>query len=62
MGSHSKKHIVQGGPGGLPGDPGENTKSGAIDRALNHYAADLRNKEAFADQLNTETLERLSTG
>ena len=32
---------------------GENTKAGAIDRALKHYLADRRNKEQVADELAT---------
>jgi len=39
----------------------ENTKSGAIDRALKHYLADKRAKEAIADELATEHVEELST-
>jgi len=39
----------------------ENTKSGAIDRALKHYLADKRAKEEIADELATEHVEELST-
>jgi hypothetical protein len=39
----------------------ENTKAGAIDRALAHYLADKRAKAAIADDLATEHVEALST-
>jgi hypothetical protein len=40
---------------------GENTKAGAIDRALKHYLADKRNKEQVADELPGEIVQELST-
>jgi hypothetical protein len=40
---------------------GESTKSGAIDIAVKHYLADLRNKEEIADELQTEIVEKLRT-
>lgn len=40
---------------------GENTKAGAIDKALHHYARDYRNKEALVDELDYEVVEDLST-
>lgn len=39
----------------------ENTKAKAIDQALQHYLADLRNKRRVADDLPTELAEELST-
>jgi len=39
----------------------ENTKSRAIDRALNHYLADKRAKAEIADDLAIEHVEALST-
>lgn len=39
----------------------ENTKAGAIDRALKHYLADKRNKEQVADELPSEFVQELST-
>lgn len=39
----------------------ENTKAGAIDRALKHYLADKRNKEQVADQLPGEIVREPST-
>ncbi|MFB6256300.1 MAG: hypothetical protein ABEH58_06170 [Haloplanus sp.] len=40
---------------------GENTKAGALDVAVKHYLADLRNKREVADQLDGEAVEALST-
>lgn len=40
---------------------GESTKAKAIDKALAHYLADLRNKQRVADELPTDILEELST-
>jgi hypothetical protein len=40
---------------------GENTKAGAIDRALKHYLADKRNQEQVADELPGEIVQELST-
>lgn len=40
---------------------GENTKAKTIDRALQHYLADLRNKRRVADDLPTDLAEELST-
>lgn len=40
---------------------GESTKAGALDVAVKHYLADLRNKEQVADDLSTEVLEDLHT-
>lgn len=40
---------------------GESTKAGAIDAAIKHYLADLRNKKRVADELPTEALEELHT-
>lgn len=40
---------------------GENTKSGAVDVAMKHYLADLRNKEAMAEELPGDLAEQLST-
>jgi len=39
----------------------EQTKSGAIDIALQHYIADVRNKQQVADELPTDVLEELHT-
>jgi len=39
----------------------ETTTCGTIDRALAHYLADKRAKEAIADDLATEHVEALST-
>jgi hypothetical protein len=39
----------------------ENTKAGAIDRALKHYLADKRNQEQVADELPGEIVQELST-
>lgn len=35
---------------------GENTKAKALDIAMNHYLADLENKERVADDLSTPWL------
>jgi len=40
---------------------GENTKSGAIDVALQHYIADHRNKQQVAGQLESDVIEDLHT-
>jgi predicted DNA-binding protein len=40
---------------------GENTKAKALDVAMNHYLADLTNKEGVADDLSSEHAEALST-
>jgi predicted DNA-binding protein len=40
---------------------GENTKAKALDVAMNHYLADLENKERVADGLSGEHAEALST-
>lgn len=40
---------------------GENTKSGALDVAVKHYLADVRNKQRIADDLPTDLVEELST-
>jgi len=40
---------------------GENTKSGEIDVALQHYIADHRNKQQVADELPTDVLDDLHT-
>jgi 3-methyladenine DNA glycosylase Mpg len=40
---------------------GENTKAKALDVAMNHYLADLANKERVADDLPGEHAEALST-
>jgi hypothetical protein len=39
----------------------ENTKAGAIDTALKHYLADLRNKSEVADEIPVEIVDSLST-
>ena len=39
----------------------ENTKAGAIDTALHHYARDYRNKERIVEDLEPEIAEKLST-
>jgi hypothetical protein len=40
---------------------GENTKTGALFCAVEHYLEDLRNKRALVEELDPETAERLST-
>jgi len=40
---------------------GENTKAGAIDRALAHYVQDYRQKQRLVTELDRDTAERLST-
>jgi hypothetical protein len=40
---------------------GENTKAKALDVAMNHYLADLANRECVADDLPGEHAEALST-
>lgn len=40
---------------------GENTKTGALFAAAEHYLQDRRNKERIADDLPREHLEALST-
>ena len=40
---------------------GENTKAKALDIAMNHYLADLENKQRVADDLPGEHAEALST-
>jgi predicted DNA-binding protein len=40
---------------------GENTKAKALDVAMNHYLADLANKERVADDLPADLAENLST-
>lgn len=40
---------------------GENTKAGAVDVAIQHYLADLRNKQRVAEQLDAEIVDELST-
>jgi hypothetical protein len=39
----------------------ENTKAGAIDRALQHYLGDLEAKREVAHQLSREQIDTLST-
>jgi hypothetical protein len=39
----------------------ENTKAKALDVAMNHYLADLANKERVADDLPADLAENLST-
>lgn len=40
---------------------GENTKAGAIDKALHHFVRDYRNKKSLIDELDPEIAEKLST-
>ncbi|MWG36957.1 hypothetical protein [Halomarina oriensis] len=40
---------------------GERTKAGALDVAVKHYLADLRNKEAVVDDLPADVVDELST-
>ena len=40
---------------------GENTKAKALDVAMNHYLADLENKQRHADDLPADLAEDLST-
>ena len=40
---------------------GENTKAKALDIAMNHYLADLANKERVADDLSADLAGGLST-
>ena len=40
---------------------GENTKAKALDVAMNHYLADLKNKRRYADDLDGKTTENFST-
>ena len=40
---------------------GENTKAKALDVAMNHYLADLANKERVADDLPADLVDELDT-
>lgn len=40
---------------------GENTKSGAIDKAVIHYLEDIKNKGEVVDELSADHVEALST-
>jgi hypothetical protein len=40
---------------------GENTKAGALDVAVQHYLADMKNKRDVVGELPAERVEELST-